>query len=363
MSGGTKPNLDRRACLQTILGGASGAFLLSDGSCTAQMSRPAIKFGSAVHPQLLAGHPAYRELVRRHCRIIVPEGGLKWEGLRPTPDNFWFAPADALMAFAGESGIAVRGHTLVWHMSLPQWARALGTARDAGQALALHIRTVVGRYAGRISSWDVVNEPLPEDPIGADDRRDSLWRRLLGEDYLALALRLAAAADPGAELVINEYDLEHTGDRFARKRAAMLHLLAALRRVEAPLHAIGLQAHLRGERSIDRNGLKAFVREVTGLGLKLLVTELDVMDYALPADIALRDRAIADRATEFLETVFEVCTPAAVLTWGLSDGHAWIPEHFRRTDGAPNRPLPFDRDYQAKPLFEVLQRFGATTRS
>lgn len=362
MGRSAKDWLDRRACLGAILGGA-GSTLFHGVRIAEASERSGVLFGSAVHPQLLAERPAYRDLVRRHCRIIVPEGGLKWEGLRPTPDGFWFAPADALVDFGSASGIAVRGHTLVWHMALPQWTQSLETERDAAEALDLHIRTVVGRYAGRIASWDVVNEPLPENPAGADNRRDTPWRRLLGDGYIAMALRLTAAADPRAELVINEYDLEHTGDRFDRKWAAMLNLLGNLRRADAPLHAIGLQAHLRGERPVDRHRLRELIREVQDLGLKVFITELDVMDYALPGDIGERDRAIADRVSEFLDTVFEACTPAAVLTWGLSDRHAWIPEHFKRRDGAPNRPLPLDADYRPKPFFEILRRFGAAIRS
>ena len=139
----------------------------------------------------------------------------------------------------------------------------------------------------------------------------------------------------------------------------MLDLLGKVRRDGAPLHALGLQAHLRGEREIDRKGLARFIREVTGLGLGIVVTELDVMDWSLPADIAVRDATVAARAAELLEVVFENCSPRAVLTWGLSDKHAWIPDHFKRPDKAPNRPLPLDADYAAKPFQHVLQRFGA----
>ena len=118
------------------------------------------------------------------------------------------------------------------------------------------------------------NEPLPEDPDGPTSRRDTLWYRLQGEDYLALALRACAAVVPLSELVINEYDLEFVGDRFERKRSAMLNMAYKLKRLNAPLHAIGLQAHLRGERTIDRRGLQSLLTELKAMGLGVVISEL-----------------------------------------------------------------------------------------
>lgn len=361
MTDGSAPPLDRRAALRVIAAGVATLAVPhahAERPATEPAKRPL--FGSAVNPRLLEEDPVYRAALRRHCRIVVPEGGLKWAGLRPTSDEFRFGYGDAIAAFAQQNGMVMRGHTLVWHMSMPEWTGALQSPRAVHEAMTFHIDNVVGRYAGRIASWDVVNEPLPEDPGPPSDRRDTVWYRHLGESYIAMALRLAAAADPRAELAINEYDLEHSGDRFDRKRAAMLDLVEKVRKSGAPLHAIGLQAHLRGERTIARAALRKMILELSDMGVLILVTELDVIDWSLPRDIETRDRLVADRAEEFLETVFEACTPGAVLTWGLTDRHAWIPDHFKRQDGATNRLLPLDEDYRPKPLMKVLRRFGAT---
>ncbi|WP_163980933.1 endo-1,4-beta-xylanase, partial [Raoultella ornithinolytica] len=83
---------------------------------------------------------------------------------------------------------------------------------------------VVGRYRGRIKSWDVINEPIPDDPSSRSDIRPSIWQQRLGESHIALALRTAARADPEAKLVINEFDIEFVGDRFRHKRDALLRL-------------------------------------------------------------------------------------------------------------------------------------------
>lgn len=355
--------VDRRA----FVGGVVGALLPGAlRPACAQDRSPAAgrtSFGAAVNPKLLyQDDRTYRAALARHCRIVVPEGGLKWAGLRPSSSTFDFHLGDLVANFASAHGMAMRGHTLVWHLAMPAWTREIATPAEAGRALELHIETVVHRYRGRISSWDVVNEPLPEDPGPPWQLRDTIWQRLLGDRYVDLALRLAAAADPTAAMVINEYDLEFCGARFERKRAAVLHLIERLRADGVPLHGLGLQAHLRGERDIDRAGLRRLLRRVKALGLDVLVTELDVMDHALPADIEARDAAVATRVQQLLEVIFEECTPSAVLTWGLTDRHAWIPEHFRRSDGFPSRPLPLDADYLDKPFMKILRNLGARNR-
>ena len=314
-------------------------------------------FGSMVNVGNLVRDQTYRAAILRHCEIIVPEGGLKWDGLRPSATTFGFGEADDFVAFGTRHGLAMRGTTFAWENAMPAWTAGIQKANQAVDALSTHILTVAARYAGRIGSWDVVNEPLPEDPRSPSDRRASLWQRLIGDRHITLALETAAAAAPGAELIINEYDLEFNGPRFSLKRRAMLDLITKVRSTGAPLHAIGLQAHLRGERDLDRPGLQRFLREVHDLGLGVLVTELDVQDYALPAAIDVRDTAVAARADELLDTVFSVVRPRAVLTWGLTDRWAWVPPYFKRPDGLANRPVPLDEDYQPKPFMRVLDRY------
>ena len=124
-----------------------------------------------------------------------------------------------------------------------------------------------------------------------------------------------------------------------------------------PLHAVGLQSHLFGDRALDRDGLQSFLREIAALKLDVLITELDVIDYEFPADVHARDARVAATARDYLEAVCEVVHPKALLTWGLSDRYTWVPTWFKRTDGLPNRPLPLDADLKPKPLFDVIEGF------
>jgi endo-1,4-beta-xylanase len=305
----------------------------------------------------LSSDPVYREAIIANCQLIVPEGEMKWPDIHPARDQYRFEKADALVDFARQNNIGIRGHTLAWYGGMPQWTDSIGSRAEAERELVDHIDTVVSRYRGAIPSWDVVNEPLVDWPQDEFSLRPSIWTRQIGPDYLSVALRAAAAADPDAQLVLNEYDVEFEGPRFAARRKALVRLLRSLRDRGAPLHAVGLQAHLFAGRTIDRDGLQRFLAEIVALKLDVLVTELDVVDFELPGAVGERDAMVAAMADQFLGAVCDVVRPKAILTWGLSDRYTWVPTYFTRKDGLPNRPLPFDADFKRKPLFDVIEAY------
>ena len=353
---------NRRMMIMSALA-AGGALALGvgpgqgAGSAKSATNARRIPYGAAVRGGALDADPAYAAAIAARCDLIVPEGALKWPDLRPTRDSFQFEGADRIAAFARAHGLAMRGHTLAWYGAMPAWTEAIDSRVEAERILTTHIETVVSRYRGLIGSWDVVNEAIPDRPASNDDLRPFVWSRTLGADYIPIAFRAAAAADPAARLVLNEYDIEFTGARFAARREALLAIARALVDRGAPIDAIGLQAHLPADRALDRDGLQKFLAEIRGLGLGVLVTELDVIDDKLPGPVETRDAMVAETARAFLDAVAEVIPPEAVLTWGISDRYTWVPAYFKRADGMPNRPLPLDADMRPKPLMAVLERF------
>jgi endo-1,4-beta-xylanase len=316
-----------------------------------------IPYGSAVRAGALESDSAYREAIIANCQLVVAEGEMKWADIRPTRGEYRFEKADSIIDFARQNKLEVRGHTLAWYGGLPAWTNEIAGRAEAERELVDHIKTVVSRYRGVIPSWDVVNEPLVDFPESSTSLRPCVWTRHLGADYLSIALRTTAAVDPQARLVLNEYDVEFKGPRFAARRKALLQLLRSLRDKGVPLHGVGLQAHLFADRAIDRDGLQAFLSEIAALKLDVLITELDVVDYELPGKVGERDALVAKMAAEFLGSVCEVVRPKAILTWGLSDRYTWVPIYFKRPDGMLNRPLPLDADFKRKPLFDVIEQF------
>ncbi|BAZ08385.1 endo-1,4-beta-xylanase [Calothrix sp. NIES-4071] len=291
----------------------------------------------------------------RECGILAPENELKWDALRPSPSQFDFRNADWLLGFARRNSMLFRGHTLVWHMQLPQWFKEVVNHQNAEKFLQEHIATVTKRYAGQMHSIDVVNEAIEP----ADGRRDQLrktpWLEFLGPDYIEFAFRTAAAYDSKAILVYNELGLEYdTADGDAR-RNAVLKLLERLKSKGTPIHALGIQSHLVGH-SIPFNSdkLRKFLASVASLGLKILITELDVVDQKLALDFAIRDRIVAARYQDYLKVVLRERAVIAVLTWGLSDRYTWHSSYNPRKDLAPVRPLPLSNSLKRKLAWNAM---------
>ena len=346
----------RRDILALGLAAGASAAVGGGAALAGSAARPA-PFGAAVYLPDLEADPRLGEAIAARCQRVTPVNELKWTYSRPAPDAFDFAAGDRIADFARANGLAMHGHTLVWYAELPDWVKSLSGAAEAEAALAKHIETTMLRYRDVARSWDVVNEPIPDVVRRPTDRRDSPWRALLGDGYIERAFRLAHAVDPGAQLVINEYDVEHATEYFPAKRRAFAHLVRELVEKDVPVHAVGLQGHLRGGVPIDSEELAEFVAEMRGLGLKILVTELDVIDAALPTPIEERDMLVARQVEEFLKAITASGPIDSITTWGLTDRFTWIGWAYRRIDGTGNRPLPLDEDYRPKLMLDVIERF------
>lgn len=345
--------LTRRAALAAAAGLAATGFAQAAGVSAA---RP-IPLGSAAQIETFRADPRYREALKRYCDVIVPMNDLKWEALRHDRARFDFSGADEIVAFAERNGQALRGHALLWGEALPPWARDMTSRAEAERELVEHIGTVVDRYKGRIATWDVVNEVIRFEPLPGEPMRDTIWQRLLGPAHVEIAFRAAAAVDPKARLVLNDFNFEEPGAGTAARRRIALDLCRRLKDKGIPVHGIGMQAHLYADRPLDIDGLENFMVELGKLDLDVEITELDVIDWKLPADAATRDRAAASLVGTFLNAIASVRRPKAIVTWGLSDRYSWIHETFPRQDKARARPLPLDADFRPKPMMAVLDRY------
>ena len=348
--------LTRRSLLQTT--SRAGALIAaSQIGLPALATTTATPFGIAVELEPFRNDAEYRQALIKYADILVPMNALKWASLRHAKHEYDFTGADEIIEFAKQHGKAVRGHTLLWYDYNPKWVEAISSRKQAEKVLVEHIEKVVGRYRGTISSWDVVNEVVAHDPASEGNWREGIWLSLLGRSHVDIAFKAAARADPKAQLVINDYDLEYIGPRFDARRKAILRIVRNLQDQNIPVHGVGFQAHLYAEREIDADGLAKFVSTLTGLGIKTMITELDVIDWRLSKNRVKRDAGVANVAAEFLQAMYSAGAVDSITSWGITDRYSWISEVFKRKDAAPNRPLPLDRNYQPKPLFDVIDKF------
>jgi endo-1,4-beta-xylanase len=352
----------------------------ADGRALREVFADDFLVGAAVSGDLVRERdPRATGLVARHFSSITPENALKWDAIQRAPGRFDFRAGDAAVAFAGRHGLAPVGHTLVWHSQTPAWVftgpdGAPATRDELLGRMREHIHTVVGRYRGRIKGWDVVNEAISDGEPGG--LRDSPWLRLIGEDFIDHAFRFAREADPRVELYYNDYGLENPD-----KRRHALALLRGLLERGVPVDGVGLQGHYQ----LDWPSIQLVdetIREFSALGLKVMITELDV--DVLPsrgpagvADIARREgpdpgldpypaglpeeiqtRLAARYADLFRLFLRHRDNLTRVTLWGLGDGESWLNNFPVR--GRTNHPLLFDRDLRAKPALAAVLAVGGT---
>ncbi|MFO1201001.1 MAG: endo-1,4-beta-xylanase [Burkholderiaceae bacterium] len=360
---GAPTSADAAEALLRIAAGALGDATSGDlRTIGAEAGR---EIGVAVEPNEVMADPAYDAALDAEATSLTAENAMKWGPIHPAPDTWVFGPADAVVALAEARRQRVRGHTLVWGaLQLPAYVESASDAASLRTLMAEHVSTVVGRWAGRIAQWDVVNEPLAGvlDPPTADGLDDNVFRRLLGPGYVAEALHLARAADPAAKLFVNENGIEVPGPRQDRFFTLVQELLAA----GAPLDGVGFQAHL-GLIPLgtypDRDTIAASLRRFADLGLTVELTELDVTLVFRPGDLPSRLAFQGGYYRDVTAACGSVPACSGVTTWGLSDAHTWLRSFFGFTDW----PLPFDDDWRRKrayfgmraALFEAALRDGA----
>lgn len=284
--------------------------------------------------------------------MLVAENEMKMDALRPSRDSYSFGSADALVNIAQNNNMIMRGHCLVWHMQQPTWLSSDGKKNDMNwsrtEALAImkdHITTVMKRYKGKVTEWDVVNECLDDDqsivrtnPDGYN-LRPTVWSRAIGDDYIDSAFVYARQADPSAVLYLNDYDVELQG---TAKAAAFYNLIAHLRQKNIPVDGAGLQCHF-SVNQVDSVKLDRTIRRFGEAGLKCIITELD-MGIPSTSDQDLEEQARCYRVITDIVLNNDNC-PSMVI-WGVKDNDSWR---------SASNPLLYDSGAGRKPAWYAVR--------
>ncbi|MBU1346428.1 MAG: endo-1,4-beta-xylanase [Alphaproteobacteria bacterium] len=364
--------IDRR----TLLATAAAALAVPASAGTRSQPAPSLHalaaakgviFGSALSAQPVMARGSteadrYLAVIAAECGALVCENEMKWPALRPNASDFTFERADAIVAFAGEHDMVMRGHTLLWHH--PQWFPDWLTNYDFGsrpgaeaeRILTTHIRRVCEHYP-QVVSWDVINETVDAD---TGELRETSLSKAMGQSALDVAFHTAREAAPNAQLAYNDYMSWEAGHE--RHRAGVLRLLEGLKSRDVPIDALGVQSHIGSGNTDDSVGFdtaqetewRRFLDDATGMGLKLAITEFDVHDKNLPADPVVRDREVAALGRRYLDLMLEYPQLNTVMAWGMTDRYTWLQGRWPREDGLAKRPTPYDDDFRAKPLRQAM---------
>ena len=311
-------------------------------------------------------------LIKREFNAITPENIMKSQLIHPAINIYNFDIADKYVEYGQKNKMYVVGHTLVWHSQLPAFVNKIRSADSLRIFMTEHINTVAGRYAGKINSWDVVNEALNEDGT----LRKSIFLNKLGEGYIKEAFDLAAKADPNAALYYNDYNIEQPA-----KRKGAIEIIKKLQASGTKINGVGIQGHW-SINNLNLKNIEESIIEFSQLGIKVAFTELDLTVLPNPWDLKGADvnqrfaenpalNPYKDALPDSIQTVlanrykdiFKIFLKhrdkiSRVTFWGVDDSHSWL-------NGFPirnrtNYPLLFDRALEPKKAYQAVLSLKAT---
>ena len=276
---------------------------------------------------------------------------------KSNPEKYNLAPALTFdkaipyLEFAKANGIAMRGHTLVWHNQTPKWFFherynenfPLADRETLLARLESYIHGVLDfvqtNYPGIIYAWDVVNEAVDDGSF-----RKSNWTKTVGNDFFIKAFEYARKyAAPGVSLFYNDYETAQEWKRDFIIENVLKPLID-----KGLIDGMGMQSHLLMDHP-DINNYRTALEMFGALGIQIHVTELD-MHNADPSDDSMK--ALADRYAEFFKVYVDAkksgkANITSVTFWNLLDENSWLSGFRRET----SYPLLFWKKSEAKQAY------------
>lgn len=359
------------------------------------------------------GNPEKEELLREQFNSMTfgnqlkPAYNMGFSSRQATETKLPFVinpEAKAMLDWARDNGMPVRGHVMVWHSQCPReifcknyqlvtfptdpevlkerpmmkfFEKLNPVCYVDRDTLLARLRSYIFSlteymyeydYMRTLYAWDVVNEAIELQDKTATGLRDSYWYQIIGDDFIYWAFRDAYDAveefshryaarygvDPDDEealktikpiLFYNDYN-EFMPD----KKDA---IIAMLKREghghgsilgEGLIGGIGMQGHISDNTDIEEYITALW--DYSALVDEIHITELDVKCTASGVN---REYYQAVFYKQFFEALLKAKREGAHLTcvtfWGLTDDNSWI----RGAD-----PLLFRADLSTKRSFDAL---------
>ena len=328
--------------------------------------------------QIYEKDPVTDSIIRTHFNAIVAENCMKSVNIHPEKDRYFWEDADAFVAYGEKNDMFITGHTLAWHSQTPDWLFVDENGNDVDrdemiQRLESHIAAVMGRYKGKVKGWDVVNEAINDDGT----IRESKFYKIIGPDWIEIAFKAAAKADPDAELYYNDYNLSSPV-----KSKAVYEMVKSMQAKGIKVDGIGMQGHL----NMDAPDLEDFENSLMLLSTlgKIMITELDVTVLPWPSERVSADVSLSAEYQEKMNpfpnglpdsmsvalndrfiSIFKILLKhqdkiTRVTTWGVNDAQTW--RNYWPIAGRSDYPLLFNRDNSPNPAVDSLILMGNKTK-
>jgi endo-1,4-beta-xylanase len=311
--------------------------------------RRGVQVGNFASLKYLRERP-YTDILTSEFEHLIIDGEPNWKfedfTFRPSRESYDFAHLDQVFDFADQHDMSVRVQHLLWgdEKWLPDWLKQGNYSKEELLTIIKeHIDTVGAKYKGRVREYTVVNEAFSR-KLQFGGNRD-WWGERLGYDYIDQAFVWARAADPGAILILNDFNNEKASD----SSNLMYEYVRDAKARGIPIDGVGMQMHLDGANPPTKDEVAAQMRRFASLGVRIYVTEFDVNMHGLQKDKQEEDQIQAkiygDMVGACLDVGAEVCPSFGFL--GLIDRQTW----YRGIGQEDANPLMFNEDYSPKPAF------------
>ena len=334
------PDRVNRTAAARVTGTGTLAVFAPPPSLRGYAQRRSFDIGAAVSVDALRADSTYRRVLAEEFNSVTLENAMKFGPIHPAATTYAFANADTIVGFAVANNMKVYGHVLLWHTQQPAWLTD-GTPTRAFllSSLKSHIETVVARYAGKTTSWDVANEMIADNGTGL---RRSFWIEVAGADIIDSAFVWARRSDPNARLFLSDYSVETVN----RKSDSLFALATRLKAAGVPIDGVGLQGHFALP-TPSAAQLTANLARFAAAGLDIRYTEIDVRLADGTDNLAVQGSAYG--------TIIDACLAQprckSLTTWGFTDKYSWI----QGTFSGFGRGLPFDQLFGPKPAYLTLR--------
>ncbi len=290
------------------------------------------------------------QTLKKEHNYLTPENATKWIHLQSERGVFNYSRADSIVEFAQKNNMKVKGHCLVWHSQLPQWVDDITDPGELRSVMKTHITEVMGHFKGQVYAWDVVNEAIKTDTdagVGNPRMRESVFQRLLGDEYIDMAFRMAHEQDPSIKLYYNDYSIGADND----KADFLYEMLKGMVARGVPIDGVGFQMHIGTPNNVPTGAEVAKnMQRIADLGLEVIISEMDIN--------LCGGRSVAWQQSLYHD-VISACVdqPAcsAISFWGLTDRSSWL-NGWEGSGCKTEKPWPllFDDHYKRKGTYNEV---------
>ena len=302
------------------------------------------KLGTVVNYTNVTTNDNYKNLVKYHFNSLTAGNEFKAYSLLDQAKSAQskdgmpvmnYEKADAIISFAKENGIQMRGHVLVWHAYMCDWffregydtSKKYVSKAVMQKRLQYYIKEVIThfekKYPGVIYCWDVVNEAVADQNVGNDNRnlrKDNQFYKILGSDYVEQSFLYAknTVDELGADIKLyyNDYN-----SFYKSKREEIVNLVKSINsyakdakgNTRKLCDGVGMQGYIGGygtqngcmnEQNIS--DIKKSIETYAALGCEVQVTEMAVRNYMGTAAMKKKHAAFYKKLFQMFVDVNEI---------------------------------------------------------